>query len=225
MSPSQYEAAVAALYRAEGYQATVTGGSGDHGIDVIAVKGDERIGIQAKHYAGGVRPVNAQMIRELLGAAAEYGCAKAVLATSGRVLPEASEVARRIGIEIRHLDSEDLHTGLAPAETEFERIWRVHIMPLAGVTLRREGGRGNTIQSVDLSGIARVTSGGNRQRMPIEIFRWTVERLLATGFVARREINEQSALRLSSGVVLILAQAPMFEVVESPEFGLRLVAI
>jgi HJR/Mrr/RecB family endonuclease len=37
--------------RGLGYRATVLGGSGDQGVDVIATAGKERIAIQCKNYA------------------------------------------------------------------------------------------------------------------------------------------------------------------------------
>jgi restriction system protein len=51
MSGPQFEGFVAEIMRGLGYRATVLGGSGDQGVDVIATAGKERIAIQCKNYA------------------------------------------------------------------------------------------------------------------------------------------------------------------------------
>ncbi len=91
-----------------------------------------------------------------------------------------------------------------------------HVMPLAGVTLTRPDGSSNTIVKVDWSGVERVTSNGERGRIKIEIFKWAVDRILRNGSVTRTEINDEYQGRASSGVVLILAQVPLFELSDQP---------
>lgn len=49
------------------------------------------------------------------------------------------------------------------------------------------------------------------QRIDIDTFRWTVERLLTGETVLRADINAHCIGRASSGVVLILASVPLFE--------------
>ena len=75
---------------------------------------------------------------------------------------------------------------------------------------------------MDWSGVERITSKGNQGVIGIEIFRWTVEKLLADGHVTRDEINQNYAGRASSGVVLILSHVPHFERTQKPS-GLRYV--
>lgn len=93
-------------------------------------------------------------------------------------------------------------------------------MPLAGATLRRPDGSSNTIVTVDWSGVERITANGERGRIKIE-FEWAIERILQDGFVSRSAINDQYQGRASSGVVLILAQVPIFELSDRP-LALRL---
>ena len=83
-------------------------------------------------------------------------------------------------------------------------------MPLAGKTLTRDNGKTNRIVNVDWSGIERITSNGKHQKIGIEIFRFTMDRLFTTGRITRDEINQNYAKRASSGIVLILSQAPLF---------------
>ena len=95
-------------------------------------------------------------------------------------------------------------------------IWEKYIMPLAGKTLTRDNGKTNRIVNVDWSGIERITSNGKHQKIGIEIFRFTMDRLFTTGRITRDEINQNYAKRASSGIVLILSQAPCFRLVKQP---------
>ena len=243
MNPQSFEKYVAGIYEKEGYDVTVTPYSGDYGVDVIAEKGGERIAVQVKQYGCSTRKVNRQMVMELYGAAAYAGCNKAVIATNGDVLPDAVEVARKIGVEIRYIDSEP---GLRPVidaykksykpaaapeskkpvsgvdySAAFREIWDKYVKPLEGKTLLNDKGRKNTILKVDDVGIKRITSTGNVGKIDIEPFKMAVIKLLRDGYITRSEINDNYSKRASSGIVLILSQVPMFELVERP-LALRL---
>lgn len=243
MNPQSFEKYVAGIYEKEGYDVTVTPYSGDYGVDVIAEKGGERIAVQVKQYGCSTRKVNRQMVMELHGAAAYAGCNKAVIATNGDVLPDAVEVARKIGVEIRYIDSEP---GLRPVidaykkndkpaaapeskkpvsgvdySAAFREIWDKYVKPLEGKTLLNDKGRKNTILKVDDGGIKRITSTRNVGKIDIEPFKMAVIKLLRDGYITRSEINDNYSKRASSGIVLILSQVPMFELVERP-LALRL---
>lgn len=103
MNPTEYERYVASVYEKEGYTTTVTPTSGDGGIDVYAVKNDEKIGIQCKLYGGTSRSVNAKDIRQLYGAAAENDCTNSVIATDGDLLYDAIGTAKKLGVDIRYI--------------------------------------------------------------------------------------------------------------------------
>jgi restriction system protein len=96
------------------------------------------------------------------------------------------------------------------------------IVPLEGTRLAREDGKTNEIVRVDWSGIQRLTSKGNTGFIKIEIFRRVIDRLLAGETVSRAWINDEYPGRASSGIVLILSQVPVFEVVLLPAVALRL---
>lgn len=234
MNPQSFEKYVAGIYEKEGYDVTVTPYSGDYGVDVIAEKGGERIAVQVKQYGGSARKVNRQMVMELHGAAAYAGCNKAVIATNGDVLPDAVEVARKIGVEIRYIDSEPSLRPVIDAckknnkpvsgvdySAAFRDIWDKYVKPLEGKTLLNDKGRKNTILKVDDGGIKRITSTGNIGKIDIEPFKMAVIKLLREGCITRSEINDNYSKRASSGIVLILSQVPVFELVEKP-LALRL---
>ena len=54
-----------------------------------------------------------------------------------------------------------------------------------------------------------------------EVFRTTVNYLLKNGSITRTQINDECKERASSGVVLILSNTPLFELMQKPT-GLKL---
>jgi hypothetical protein len=229
MTPREFEEAVAARLQAEGYATELGPGTGDYGVDVFATRSGERYAVQAKMYGGTTRPVNRQMVMELHGAAAYFDWAGAMLATDGRILGDAAEVAKKLRIRILDMSSAWTEQPGPPTSNrrsqespepigglDFATIWDRHVMPLTGATLTRSDGSSNTIVKVDWSGVERITSNGERGRIKIEIFEWAVNRILHCGSVTRTEINDQYQGRASSGVFLILAQVPFFERSDSP---------
>lgn len=218
MNPKQFEELVCEYFRNMGYEAKTTPYSNDYGVDVFATKGKEKIAIQAKMYGSGIRKINRQMVMELHGAKDYFDCTKAVIATDGKVLSDAVSVAEKLKVEI--LYSDNFHSFTTPTiRTKghtFENIWEKYIIPLEGNTLTRENGETNTILKADWGGVERLTSNGNKGKIKIEIFKLAINKLLSTGIVTRDEINQNYSGRASSGVILILAQVPFFQIKEKP---------
>lgn len=216
MNPRQFEELVCEYFRKQGYKAETTSYSNDYGIDVFATKGKEKIAVQAKMFGGTTRKINRQVVMELYGAKDFFDCTKAVMATDGTFLPTAIEVAKKLKIEILYFDSfQSLPTAKTNRKT-FESIWEKYIIPLHGKTLTRTNGETNKILKADWSGIERVTSNGNNGKIKIEIFKQTVNKLLADGFITRDEINQNYSGRASSGVILVLSQIPFFTMTYAP---------
>ena len=217
MNPRQFEELVCEHFRKQGYNAETTTYTNDYGVDVFAIKGKEKIAVQAKMY-GDSRKINRQMIMELHGAKDFFDCTKAIIATNGQVLSDAVLVAEKLKIEILYLDSSQ--PSATPknrtSENTFESIWEKYIIPLEGKILTRENGETNTILKADWSGIERLTSNGNKGKIKIEIFEFVINKLLLSGIVTRDEINQNYSGRASSGVILILAQVPFFQIKEKP---------
>jgi hypothetical protein len=217
LTPDDYEQLVAAILRQEGWEATVTPSGGDHGLDVLAEKRGIRLGVQVKMY-GGSRPINAATVMLTHGAAAFADCTRCMIATNGRVLADAAAVAAKLDVEIRVVPASAPLANDSPGRSRidverltFGLIWSRHVEALTGQTLYRGNGRSNTILAVDGGGLLRRTSNGQRQRIDIEVFRWTIARLLRGETVLREEINAECIGRVSSGVILILSSLPMFE--------------
>jgi restriction system protein len=223
VTPREFEQLVARDLRAQGYRTELTATTNDWGVDIFATNGSERLAVQVKMYANS-RPVNRQMVFELYGAAAYFGCSGCAIATDGTLRPDAREAAEKLGVRILEgIESRDAASPAPPhslpkasrprSGLDFETIWSKYVMPLVGRTLTNERGLTNKIIGVDWGGVRRVSSTGARSRIAIEPFRWAVEMILEFGSVTRQEINEQYAGRASSGIQLVLAQVPAFEVV------------
>ena len=228
MKPRKFEQLVADYYQSKGYEIEITPYTGDYGVDVIAMKGDERLAIQAKMYGNSSRKVNRETVMQLYGAMAYRRCTKAVIATDGSCMADAIEVANSLGIEILYLNSsngvEESPQILVPKETEivtgnisiipFNEMWERYIMPLAGKTISNDG-LTNTIINVDWGGLKRMTSTGNIGSISIEDFKYAYNQLSLYGRVERTLIN-QHAKRCSSGIVLVLSQVPYIGVQNKP---------
>ena len=100
MTPEQYEHFIGEKFKENGYEVVVSPLSNDWGLDVIATKGQEKLGIQAKMYGDSNRKVNRSAIMELASAARYQECTKAILATNGKLMPDALKVADKLGVEI-----------------------------------------------------------------------------------------------------------------------------
>lgn len=218
MTPKQFEELVCEHFRNKGFKAEATSYSNDYGVDVFATKGKEKIAVQAKMYGGGTRKINRQMIMELHGAKDYFDCTKAVIATDGILLSDATEVANKLKIEILNIDSSVPLTTkkLKSNDNTFDSIWEKYIIPLQGKTLTRDNGETNKIVKVNWSEVERLTSKGNKGKIKVEIFKLAINKLLADGLITRDYINQHYVGRASSGVILILSQVPFFKLTDNP---------
>lgn len=223
MRPDEYEHIVAEHFESKGFKTKVSQYSNDYGVDVFATKGKIKIAIQAKMFGNSTRPINRQMIMELHGAKDYFDCTKAVMATNGRVIDNALEVAEKLKIEILEIPAIKTNFNSKPQKPnrKFETIWEKYVMPLEGKTIKRADGKTNKIVSVDWSGIKRVTSNGKEQKIKIEIFKKTINYLLENGSITRKYINDEYQYRASSGIVLILGNTSQFELTTNPT-GLKM---
>ena len=222
MKPDEYEQIVAQYFEQRGFSTKVSSYTNDYGVDVFATKGKAKIAIQAKMFGGSTRPINRQMVMELHGAKDYFDCTKAVLATDGRVIDNAREVAEKLKIEIIEiLAVKTSSTATTINSNSFSSIWETYVMPLEGKTLQRTNGKTNKIVKVDWSGIERITSNGRPQQIKIEIFKKTINHLLEYGEITRTFINEEYKDRASSGIILILGSTGFFEPTSRP-LGLKL---
>ena len=96
MTGQEYEERCARRLRRCGFSGvTLTKGSGDQGVDILARRKGERYAIQCKHYA---RPVGNRAVQEAFAGARYYGCDRAVVLTNSTFTPAAEELAESTGV-------------------------------------------------------------------------------------------------------------------------------
>ena len=97
MSGPQFEAFVADLFRAMGHRATVLGGAGDQGVDVIVDYRGERVAVQCKNYK---RAVGNKPVQEVYAGARHHGCQQAWVVAPAGYTRRAHELARSTGVSL-----------------------------------------------------------------------------------------------------------------------------
>lgn len=91
MSGHHFEHYLGRLLRSRGYNVTVTKGSGDLGIDIIAQSGNQKIAIQAKRHS---QRVSRRAISDAVAGAKYYGCNQIMVITNSYFSSDAITLAR-----------------------------------------------------------------------------------------------------------------------------------
>jgi len=97
MSGSEFEDFLGRLFKAMGYEATVTKRSGDQGGDIIIQKFGEKTIVQAKRYSG---HVGNEAVQEAVASIKFYGADKGMVVTNSKFTESAQELARANRIEL-----------------------------------------------------------------------------------------------------------------------------
>lgn len=99
ITPFEFENFVSQLFGEMGYEVWRTRKTGDYGIDIIAKKGDMKVGIQTKKFEKG-NLVGAPDVQMALGSGFKYDVDKCILITTSDFTPQAREQARNAPIEL-----------------------------------------------------------------------------------------------------------------------------
>lgn len=103
MKGREFEQFTADLLRKLGYERVeVTPGSGDQGVDVVAVKDGKRYAIQCKRYA---QKLGNKPVQEVFAGKTIYGCSVAVVLTNNYFTEGAKEAAMATGVELWDRDT------------------------------------------------------------------------------------------------------------------------
>jgi restriction system protein len=97
MSGPQFEVFVADLFRAMGLRATVLGGAGDQGVDVIVGYQGQRVAVQCKNYK---RAVGNKPVQEVYAGARHHRCQQAWVVAPLGYTKGANELARSTGVSL-----------------------------------------------------------------------------------------------------------------------------
>lgn len=94
----QFEQVIGTAYQLQGYQVLPTADRADGGIDLILIRGAERIFVQCKHWKAWQVPVT--VVRELFGVVVANRASGGIVVTSGTFSREAMAFAQQSGITL-----------------------------------------------------------------------------------------------------------------------------
>jgi HJR/Mrr/RecB family endonuclease len=97
LSGVDFETAVGKVLLDNGWQVTATVATGDQGADLIAIKGERRVIIQAKRYTGAV---GNKAVQEVVGAIPFYGGTEGCVVTNSTFTPAARALAQKNNIRL-----------------------------------------------------------------------------------------------------------------------------
>lgn len=112
MHPRLFEETVGSVFRNLGYQALVTAYSGDNGIDVVLVRGQEKIGVQVKKWKNAIK---AEQIDALAGALMRGRYVAGMFVTTSHFQPAAVTAAAQhgsLGHRIELVDAQRFYDAL-----------------------------------------------------------------------------------------------------------------
>lgn len=226
LSPAKFEKLVVLVLQKLEYETTHISLADDIGIDILAKKPEDTIAVQVKKYEN--RRINLSMVYHTFGAAAYYGCSKAVIVTLSEMTPRAKVVAKKLNVEIwgrgtllSHitpltLPIESLSEDMTATETDwFYDIWNTHIKRLQGQKVGHVAKKTHiTVVEVNDDGMKIINSNGTGRDFDISIFREVFAKLKKEGRITRKQINEDYQRRGSSAICAVMAAIPGVERVE-----------
>ena len=98
-TPVEFEIFCAEQLRQSGWDAQVTKGSGDQGVDVIATKNGVRVILQCKLYS---KPVGNKAVQEAAAGRLHEGAHHAAVVSNSAYTPAAEQLARTTGVMLLH---------------------------------------------------------------------------------------------------------------------------
>jgi restriction system protein len=109
MGGQEFEVATGELFKRQGYSIEHTPASNDGGIDLILVKGDERIGVQCKAYG---KNVGVASVRELHGVKSQWSNLNSfTLVALHGFSKQAKEFAHNHNIKLFSIERDYFHLG------------------------------------------------------------------------------------------------------------------
>ena len=103
LTPLGYERHCAAILTSQGWRTTLTAGSGDQGVDVLAKRHGRSVVIQCKLYS---RPVGNAAVQEAIAGQRFMGATHAAVVSNQSYTRAAQELAHRTGVRL--LSADDL---------------------------------------------------------------------------------------------------------------------
>ena len=206
--------------RKEGYKVEVTQGVADWGVDVFAEKDGKRYVVQAKMYGDCKTQINRRMMMELYGVMHYFDCKGAILIYNGRIMPDALQVAEKLGIQLIYLDQHQLDQllpGVFSVETEdaFNTLWQ-EICQLEGKTIANNRGTSYNILKVTDGDITYTNQNGKRHRESADLFRRIFAWIMSYGSIQQSQLRGEFGTYASAFITAVLGQSSLIEVTPHP---------
>jgi HJR/Mrr/RecB family endonuclease len=115
LSWEEFESIVGILFEERGFDTETTRGTQDLGVDVWAESEDERLAIQAKHYAAG-NTVGRETLQKLTSTLAKGDADRAIIVTSSSFADTAVRYADDFGAGLELIDGNELLRELSELE-------------------------------------------------------------------------------------------------------------
>ena len=97
LSGIEFEEYLENIFQQKGYEVETTPATGDYGADLILVKNNQRIAVQAKCYTGSV---GVGAVQEALAGKAFYHCDDAWVVTTGNYTMNAKQLAKKANVHL-----------------------------------------------------------------------------------------------------------------------------
>lgn len=111
----EFENLIGLLYEDLGYDATVTQGTSDMGVDVWAENGDGRVAVQVKQYTDG-NTVGRETLQKVTSTIAKDDAEKAVVVTSSDFARTAEQYATDFGAKLEIINGDELVEMLSESD-------------------------------------------------------------------------------------------------------------
>ena len=204
----------------EGYEVEVTQGVADWGVDVFAQKDGIRIAVQAKMYGDCKTSITRRMMMELYGVMHYFDCQRAMLIYNGRIMPDALQVAEKLGIQLVYLDQHILDLLLPEVATEettdtFNTIWQ-EIRQLEGKTIINNRGTCYNILKVTDGDVTYTNQNDKRHRESADLFRRILSRVQSYGSIQQSQLRGEFGTYASAFVATVFSATNSCEVTVNP---------
>ena len=204
----------------EGYEVEVTQGVADWGVDVFAEKDGVRIAVQAKMYGDCKTCITRRMMMELYGVMHYFDCQRAMMIYNGRIMPDALQVAEKLGIQLVYLDQHRLDQLLPEVSIEetadtFNSLWQ-EIRQLEGKTIANNRGTSYNILKVTDGDITYTNQNGKRHRERADLFRRILARVQSYGSIQQSQLRGEFGTYASAFITTVFSSSNSCEVTANP---------
>lgn len=125
----EFERYLRAHFRNKGYKVELTPLQQDYGVDLVLIKGKDRIAVQAKRYnhEAGYK-VNYRAVQEVAAGKAYYNCSKGIVVTNSFFTNSARELAKVNQIDLwdRKRLIQEFQAKNAPCISEYKKEFAFH---------------------------------------------------------------------------------------------------